>query len=309
MRSAGIIFALLTALAVAALVTANVRANARMAAAKALNAERAARIEAIRATPAYAALLAHGSERCPGQPDRVIWICGATLTLPASPDAPPPDRRLCSSPEAPEYVGSFPLPTVESLDPETPGEIVTPRTSVTRDGYYHHGWFLSFRSDDAGHFAACRLGEAGCRQLWASGQDNLPQGFPPRPLPASLATDLPDPTAASRNHTLEIDAFLDLDGRAVTYTANGYTEGRENCQFVARHPEHGYVLGLGMPCAEQANWRNDLRAVLAEMSQRTLSYAPADCAVPPADARIRSKAHRTDVDSHQAMRDWAIARD
>lgn len=179
-----------------------------------------------------------------------------------------------------------------------------------RDGTYHNSWFNSMiRIDEDGRLRACSRGESRCRSLGVAGNTEVPTGYISKSVPDELADDLPDLSTANIRHSLDFDAFLNLDERPVAYRAFGYEDGEESCKFIVLHPEHGYQISHTMPCTERSNWRADLRAIIADLSQRTISYQRASCAMPPINARITPSLHSADIDSQQAMRDWAVARD
>jgi hypothetical protein len=224
----GIIAWALAVVVVGGLVAANLRAEWAREAARSENALRQARIESIKAAPAYAALLAHGTRTCHDQVEGVIWICGAIIALPFAVGPDPVRGQLCSSPDAPEFVGSFPLPDVVSLDPDTEGAPITPGTSVFPDGRYSHSWLTRVTQEPDGRMSGCKPGDNGYRSLILTGNSALQLGFPPTPLPATLLIDPPAPADLVGNHALAIDAFLDLDESPVTYRASGHTEGQES---------------------------------------------------------------------------------
>ena len=280
--------------------------------------EKLARIEVLKAAPAYQRLIEHGSEICPEQADETIWVCGATIRMPRNNFRHVTARPRCSSTEEPRYVGRFSLPEITSAEPETEGRQVRvhiPRFGAVGEGRYtsHASWW--FYNADLPAFAPCDVHDGrDCANIWILGERELvsEENYFYRAIPDILQTERPAPEdLAFENHPMMVDVFLDLDGQPVEHiVGHPSRDGRHFCQFRVQHPEEGYVVGIRIDCNEVQDWRRVLRGILAELSNRTIAVEPdALCHVPPAHARITPQAHWTSIDQHQAMHDWAVERD
>lgn len=271
-----------------------------------------AKIVALQAAPAYLRLIERGSEVCQEQEDVTIWACGATIRMPA----PGPSRSsrgpLCSSPDAPIYVGSFLLPEIVSGEPITEGQRLRPNISgFGSNGSYHSVGSWDFMADDLPAFTVCGFGDGSpCAGLRIAGNTDFSLGGrfsldEPHPL---LRERPPPETIAYENHTSEIDAFLDLDGAPVAHVVGlDYSDGSFICSFHFRHPLDGYLVELGLDCDLLDDWRGLLRGIIAELSDRTVDTTlGARCDVPPPHSRVRPLAHRLSLDQNQAMHDWVV---
>ena len=157
MKRLFVIFFLLIVLGLGGARWAHLRTTGEKAAVREMLDLRNARIEELRASPAYRRLIERGTEVCPGQPHQTVWACGATIRMPENSFPSSASHRKCSSQLEPKYVGSFSLPEVISAEPETKGlrvQVSIPSTSSRHKGYIEGGlWLLD--AEELPAFVSC----------------------------------------------------------------------------------------------------------------------------------------------------------
>lgn len=304
------------------LLSLHIETSQRQAEAERNTIEKQERVAALSATPALADLLARGKETCPDADDLVIWSCGTTIRMPYPYSRHHSrQRRMCSSVEAPRYIGLFPLPDVISQHKETQGQRVSVSIPgrwrpVQSGGVFSQSFLWHFRVDDLPEFRACTFheGDGPCFTLWFNGKDNLsqPDGFE-RPVPDTLEQErrAPEILADEAGYSRQIDSFLDLNGAPVAHKVIRPLHDKPlDCQFNMLHPDNGFELFLRLQCDQVSDWQQLLLGVLDEVSRRTERVdVGASCGTPPPrNARLRPQFMYLDVDQYQAMHDWAASR-
>lgn len=192
------------------------------------------------------------NRRCPDASDSYGWICGAIVRMPGN-----HITQACTSLDEPFFSGSLSIPSKSDflgqiliLQYKIPLELLLPCT------------------DDPSWNNPSTCATVSVFPL----QEPVFGVFRDSP-PEQLPDDLPDPTFSNGGHTLEPDAFSNLDGAPVTFFYTRWIgkkpgEPQDQCKLTTLIAGADIGISLTLPCVQMTDWRTHLRMAISHVKKR-----------------------------------------